>query len=332
MHTCARRKSGAVMCWGRNTYGQLGNGAREDSTAMVAVVGLTDAVEIEAGGDFSCARRKSGAVVCWGNNQNGQLGDGRGAKVGVWSTRPTAVAQLSDATDIGVGDGFACALRQGGKVVCWGVGTNGQIGSGDERAFPQPQAIGGISPAVSMAVGGEHVCVAEHGGRVMCWGRNTEGQLGDGAIASRSNARPVKGLTDAQWVIAGGRHTCARRHGGEFVCWGDGRQGQLGLGAGTDRERTPRVVGGLAGMKDIVAGDQHTCALFSAADLRCWGDNADRQIDASRSSKPTPSKLAGVRGVVDVAAGHRHTCVVSGGKVYCWGLADRGALGPNPRG
>ncbi|PRQ03403.1 Regulator of chromosome condensation (RCC1) repeat protein [Enhygromyxa salina] len=331
-HSCARRQSGAVMCWGRNTYGQLGNGARDDSKQMVAVTGLRDAVEVEAGGDFSCARRKSGSVVCWGNNQDGQLGDGRGAKVGVWSTKPTGVTGLSDAIDVGVGEAFACALRRGGKVVCWGVGANGQVGTGGERAFPRPMPITGISTVTSLAVGGRHVCVAETSGRVMCWGRNSEGQLGDGDIASRFAARPVLGLSDAEWLVAGGRHTCARRRSGGLACWGDGREGQLGLGPGTERVRTAKLVGGVSGWTKLVAGDQHTCALFSDADLRCWGDNSEGQIDASRRPRPTPSKVAGVRGVVDVAAGTRHTCVVSGGKVYCWGLADRQALGPNPRG
>ncbi|WP_165703712.1 RCC1 domain-containing protein [Enhygromyxa salina] len=329
-HSCARQKSGAVMCWGRNTYGQLGNGSRDDSTAMVAVTGLADAVELVAGGDFSCARRRSGAVVCWGNNQDGQLGDGRGAKVGAWSTRPTAVAGLSDAIAFGAGEAFACALRRGGKVVCWGAGASGQVGAGGERAFALPQPVTGVAKVVSLGVGGQHVCAVEQSGRVMCWGRNTEGQLGDGGIASRVNARAVQGLADAKSIIAGGRHTCALRRQGELACWGEGRQGQLGVAGEVERERTP-IVTGVTGMKDIVAGGEHTCALFSASDMRCWGDNSDGQIDAGRRPKPTPAKVDGVRGVVDIAAGERHTCVVSGGKVYCWGLADRGALGPNPR-
>lgn len=320
------------MCWGRNSYGQLGNDTREDSTALVAVKGLVDAVEIAAGGDFSCARRRSGSVVCWGNNQDGQLGDGRGAKVGVWSTRPTGVAGLSNAVQIGAGEDFACARRNDGRVLCWGEGTNGQVGRTDERAIPKPQVIPEVSNAVSLAVGSLHACAAEKSGRVMCWGRNTEGQLGDGSITSRVNARAVTGLGDVQSLVSGGRHTCALRRGGKVSCWGDGREGQLGLGAPMQRERTPRVVGGLASMQDLVAGDQHTCALFSPADLRCWGDNSEGQIDRSRRPRPTPTKVAGVRGVTDVSAGHRHTCVLSGGKVYCWGLAEHGALGPNPRG
>ena len=331
-HSCARRRSGAVTCWGRNTYGQLGNDARDDSKAMVSVRGLSDAVEIEAGGDFSCARRKSGSVVCWGNNQDGQLGDGRGAKVGVWSTRPTAVLGLSDAMEIGVGESFACALRRNGAVVCWGEASNGQVGSGDARAFAKPRPVSELSNVTSLAVGGRHVCAAVGTGQVMCWGRNTEGQLGDGRTASRANARAVVGIGDAKSLVSGGRHTCARRGGDKLSCWGDGRQGQLGLGSGTEPQRSPRALAGLSGMKRFVAGDQHSCALMSDSDLRCWGDNEEGQIDSSKRSRPSPFKVAGVRGVVEVAAGHRHTCVLSRGKVYCWGLADRSALGPNPMG
>lgn len=329
-HSCARRKSGSVMCWGRNTYGQLGNDGRDDSQAMVAVRGLSDAVEIDAGGDFSCARRRAGSVVCWGNNQAGQLGDGRGAKVGVWSTHPTAVAGLTDAIDVGVGEAFACALRRGGAVVCWGDASNGQLGMSGVRAVAKPQPITELASVTSLAVGGRHVCAAVRSGEVMCWGRNTEGQLGDGKNTSRSNARAVLGIRDAKSLIAGGRHTCALRAGETLSCWGDNRQGQLGLGRGTEPQRTPKEVNGLPAMRKFVAGDQHSCALLSESDLRCWGDNSEGQIDRTNGSKPTPSKVPGIRGAVDVATGHRHTCVLSRGEVYCWGLNDRSALGPNP--
>lgn len=329
-HSCALQKSGGVMCWGNNTYGQLGNDTRSDSRTMVAVRGLSDAVEIEAGGDFSCARRRSGSVVCWGNNQLGQLGDGRGVKVGAWSTRPTAVQGLSDAVDVGAGEMFACALRRGGTVVCWGEASSGQIDSSGERGFARPKPIAGIAGAISLAVGGQHVCAALRSGQVKCWGRNTEGQLGDGKNASRSNARAVLGISDAKSLIGGGRHTCALRSRGKVSCWGDNRQGQLGLGSGLAPQRTPKDVKGLIGMKRFVTGDQHSCALFSESDLRCWGDNAEGQIDRTKRPRPAPFKVPGVRGVVDVATGHRHTCVVSRGKVFCWGSNERNALGPNP--
>lgn len=75
-HTCARHVGGTVSCWGRNDRGQLGDGTKENRKTPVQVKGLTDAVEISAGGFHTCARRATGAVVCWGANDQGQLGDG----------------------------------------------------------------------------------------------------------------------------------------------------------------------------------------------------------------------------------------------------------------
>ena len=47
--SCARRASGAVLCWGDNTLGELGDGTRIASSRPVEVLGVCDAVDIEAG-------------------------------------------------------------------------------------------------------------------------------------------------------------------------------------------------------------------------------------------------------------------------------------------
>ncbi len=98
-HTCARRAAGAVVCWGSNTFGKLGDGAATHSMCPfdssdcaltpVSVSGLIDALELSAGQTHTCARSASSAVVCWGQNGNGELGDGTTAN------RPTPVAVVS---------------------------------------------------------------------------------------------------------------------------------------------------------------------------------------------------------------------------------------------
>lgn len=75
-HSCARRSSGAVVCWGYNVYGALGNGTAETALTPVAVSGLTDALHVGAGNHQSCAVRGTSTVVCWGDNTYGAIGNG----------------------------------------------------------------------------------------------------------------------------------------------------------------------------------------------------------------------------------------------------------------
>ena len=81
-HTCGILVSGATMCWGRNTDGQLGDGGTTTRLAPVSVAGgqvfvaITGAASGNVSGAHTCALTAQGAAWCWGANWLGMLGDG----------------------------------------------------------------------------------------------------------------------------------------------------------------------------------------------------------------------------------------------------------------
>jgi len=135
-HSCARRGTGEIVCWGDNEYGQLGNGGTSASSEPSAVRGIGDAVAVSASfGGHTCALRSGGLVMCWGDNRYGQLGDGTTTTRSV----PTDILELHDAVEIAAGQFHTCALRSGG-VACWGRNRYG-LGDGTSDIHLEPVPI-----------------------------------------------------------------------------------------------------------------------------------------------------------------------------------------------
>lgn len=185
--SCAVRASGAVWCWGGNTYGELGSGT---ATAMprgtpAAVVGISDAIAVAAGGYHACALRSTGAVVCWGENGAGQLGASTAPSDR--SPSPITVGSLpSTIARIAAGSAHSCASTSGGSLYCWGYNAIGQVGDGTvlNRASPVVVPPGGTVAEIEL--GAYHSCASLTTGSAVCWGRNVSGQLGDGTTMMRT--------------------------------------------------------------------------------------------------------------------------------------------------
>jgi alpha-tubulin suppressor-like RCC1 family protein len=80
-HTCALTAGGAVLCWGDDLYGELGDAGASggSSPTPVFVVGLgAGVVAVAASGDslHTCAIVSDGDLQCWGGNPYGELGTG----------------------------------------------------------------------------------------------------------------------------------------------------------------------------------------------------------------------------------------------------------------
>jgi alpha-tubulin suppressor-like RCC1 family protein len=137
-HTCARKADGSLWCWGRNAYGQLGDGTLLDRASPVQVAALgTMVVGVALGGHHSCARKADGSLWCWGRNAYGQLGDGtlldRASPVQVAALGTTVVG-------LALGGYHSCARKHDGTLWCWGRNDYGQLGDGTllDQSSPVP--------------------------------------------------------------------------------------------------------------------------------------------------------------------------------------------------
>jgi alpha-tubulin suppressor-like RCC1 family protein len=326
-HSCVLLPDRTLRCWGRNNFGQLGDGTFSHSSVLVAVRGLSGAVtRVGTGAEFSCALIENGSVQCWGSDFTGQLGDGPNSSI---STVPVNVTGITNASEIALGGFHACATLADRTVRCWGRNADGQLGDGTLVDSTVPVGVAGLDNVAALTAGGYHTCAVRADGTVQCWGRNDSGQLGNATNVSSAAPVTVSGLANPADVRGGFYFTCALLQDRTVRCWGQNESGQLGIGTVSSRSTVPVQVNGIANAVAISPGGFHACALLADGTVSCWGQNDFGQLgNGSTTNSSLPVQVTGLTGVAAIAAGGLHTCArLASGAVRCWGEGDFGQLG-----
>ena len=296
-HALALGADGTVYAWGRNQYGQLGNGSADGAsnsgvhsyaTAVQNSNGgnfnfgnLAGVISIAAGGYHSLAVLRDGTAVAWGYNSSGQLGDAASGP-GTDSAYPVAVSALTNAVAVEAGQYFSLALDANGNVSAWGYDNDGELGDnnfGSGANETTPVSVQLTDPTTGLALtvtqiaaGDAHALALTADGSVYAWGSDDADQLGDNGtgngfgFGNPFSSTPIQvGTISALSLGAGASFSLAVQSDHTVLAWGADGAGQLGSGtAAASRQPAPVLTSATVPLLYVYAatgGSLHSLAI-----------------------------------------------------------------------
>ena len=226
----------------------------------------------------------------------------------------------SAVTDISMGWYHSCALKNDGRVYCWGLNDEGQLGNGSTTDSNIPIQVSSLDKIQVISANWVHSCALKNDGSAYCWGPNTGGELGNGSNTSSNIPVKVSNLSEIQAISTGMNHSCALKNDGSVYCWGYNELGQLGNGS-TTNSNIPIKVSNLNEIRAISTGEFHSCALKNDGNIYCWGFNGFGQLgNGSNTDSNIPVKVSNLSKIQAISAGFSYACALKNdGNVYCWG-------------
>lgn len=278
-HTCAILNDNTSKCWGRNTYGQLGQGSvvnlgsgADQMGDMLPAIDLGTglyAVKFAGTEKTTCAILNNASVKCWGLGNNsivtyyGELGLGTNNK-------------------------------------SWGINP-GEMGD----ALPTVNIGTGVT-ATDIAGGRYHYCVITNTGSVKCWGRSRYGELGYDMAQSSKLGDAAGQMGDSLATVNLGATatslklmmyaSCATLTGGATKCWGYNKAGELlqnnityygcsGAGCASISTLSNMNFGSGRTVNKLAGGYYSACAILDDNKIKCWGARSCSSTSTTNSSK-----------------------------------------------
>ena len=304
---CALRDDGAVLCWGDNALGQLGDGTQVDRALPVPVRGLSNAQDLACSGSDCCALLPDKTVSCWG------LLDGRSYLNVVPEPRP--VPSLTHVVDIVGGSTATCFRHEDGAISCWHASHLYPI-SPDYLGEPRRTS---ARDAEQLVVGGNHACMRDRSGRVRCWGWNFNGVL----------SSPTIGMTSYQPITVPNLGARGTLSAGPFSMYDVTPEGAVfAWGATRIETKRPFVPTQIARFgSDVVAvadNIKHVCVLRRNGTVAC-----DQPVGGGVHAL---EDVAGMNDITELTLGTNVLCGrTRAGGVVCAGSNEYGEAGDGTR-
>jgi alpha-tubulin suppressor-like RCC1 family protein len=330
-HSMALGADGTVWGWGRNNFGQIGDGTTTDRTTPVRVVVpggayFSNVVAVAAGAQFSLALRSDATVWAWGDNSDGIFGSGTSGTTNF----PRYVNTLTNVVAISAGEGFACALLSDGTIRTWGENRFGCLGNGSSggwfgTATPAPQNPG-LNNIMQIQCGCYDMYALAADGTIWSWGDNTNGQIGNNNTTDQSSPYHITTLSNVVAMGTGHFNARAVTSDGSVYLWGLTDVSQLGSAT---ENHVPTKATWLSNVQATTGGRQHSLWLTRFGTMWASGRNTEGQAGNGSSTNVAPQvEVKELYALDAVAIGAYHSLALkSDGAVWAVGANWAGQLG-----
>lgn len=350
-HTCALKTGGTVWCWGRNGFGQLGNGTTTDSPNQpVQVTGLTGASFIAAGEYHTCAI--SGAaneVWCWGRGVSGQMGNGstNSSNSSPVKVQKSTGGDLNNVTKLSASYNHTCAIDANKDLWCWGLNNcyQASMTSSASDVLSALKIASAAGKSTGISAGYNVTCVMDNyenpvgtlAPRAGCWGDKGNTMGGSTGLGKLGNNNWQSGcsysgsylLTPAStWVTGIKEINVGRDHGCLYrlaettpVCWGKN----------VDYNNTYYNQNGAECRYSTLGLANCAFSYWTWGECRdnCGGEAKNNIAMANTVKKYDGTNLNNVRANNGFATGGAdHTCIIANDNTaWCWGSNVYGQCG-----
>ena len=347
-HAIGITTDGSLYTWGKNQFGQLGDGTTIDSF-HTKKIGNSSWTSVGAGERHAAAVTVDGVVYAWGSNVFGQVGDG----TTISKSSPTIISGTSSFVTVSAKANQTFAITTAGKLFAWGRNSAGELGDGTTINKSSPTQTATSTQELNVYADSDQNTWSQitdsfgikNDGSLWAWGDNTYGQLGDGTTIYKSY--PVKIGQDSWTFVTTYKygnltpHTAAIRSDGALFTFGRNSLGQLGDNTTINKSSPVQVTTDSVGNPltgswiSVGTGDGFTAGILSTTNitwgsLYAWGYNGYGQLgDGTTINKSRPTKI-GVLSWTAVSCGQNATYALNTaatGKLYAWGDNTYGQLG-----
>ncbi|MCL1807809.1 MAG: S-layer homology domain-containing protein [Oscillospiraceae bacterium] len=294
LYTLAIKTDGSLWAWGRNYFGQLGDGTTTDRPEPVKIMDGVKAVS--TGGSHTMAIKTDGSLWAWGSNYYGELGNGKQGDRTIVNDKSadshTPVKIMDGVASVSARGFNSAAIKTDGTLWTWGNNSAGQIGNGkggfSSGGNNEPNPVKVMDGVASVLTGGTTRAVKTDGS-FWVWGANTGGQFGDGKGGDGvSRNTPLKIMDGVAFV----NDFAVIKTDGSLINWGIGYLGNGTYNREDINHSHVQVAGRFAAAVRGDSGDSSgryiTYAIASDGSLWGWGYNLDYTGGSERVETTTP--------------------------------------------